>query len=133
MSMLAATTATILLIASPNTTDATLLAANGGFLLGNAQRCGVHSDRVERVGRLVRNLIVAATEDTQEQEEATKEFAQFFVVSALVDPRAKKPVASCKIVTSEFGRLERHVPAAVGSNTAGGDKPAFGFRLGDGE
>ncbi len=133
MSVLAATTIAALLIASPSATDADRLAANGGFLLGNAHRCGIQGERVERAGQLVRDLIVAAAEDAQEQDAATARFARFFVVSAFIDPIAAKPVASCRVVAREFEQLERHQPAAARSNIASGGAAASGFRPGDGE
>ena len=37
----AAITVAALLVASPSITDADRIAANGGFLVGNAHRCGV--------------------------------------------------------------------------------------------
>jgi hypothetical protein len=62
----AATTVAALLIASPSNTDADRIAANGGFLIGNAQRCGFDTDRVVRAGQLVRELLAAATADSRE-------------------------------------------------------------------
>jgi len=37
------------------------LAETAGFLLGNAHRCGVPTDRVERAGKMIHRLIVAAS------------------------------------------------------------------------
>lgn len=123
MSMLAATTAAVLLIASPSpgSGDAAGLAAKGGFLLGNAQRCGIESDRVMRAGRLVRDLIKAEAGDAQEQDEAIKLLARFYVVSATAKPTGQKPVASCPLVTTAFEEFEKHQPAAQGSSTGGGE------------
>ncbi len=108
MSMLAAATVAALLIASPSSTDADRVAANGGFLLGNAQRCGIESERVVRGARLVRGLIAAASADANDRELATTRFAEFFLVSAFADPHHEKLVASCRIVSRELGRLEEH-------------------------
>ena len=88
MSVLAAGTVAALLIASPSTNDAARVAADGGFLLGNAHRCGIQNDRIVHAGRLVRDLILAAARDAQEQDEATARFARFFIVSAFVDSTA---------------------------------------------
>ncbi|HLY47086.1 MAG TPA: hypothetical protein VKQ73_16000 [Stellaceae bacterium] len=115
MSLIAATTVAALLIASPSLTDADRLAANGGFLLGNAQRCGVASDRVERAGRLVRGLIAAATEDDNAEKAATHRFAAFFLVSAVADRGQGRLLASCRLVTSELARLERHPNKLAGA------------------
>lgn len=133
MSVLAAATAAALLIASPSATDAARVAANGGFLLGNAHRCGIESDRIVRTGRLIRDLIGAAAEDAREEEEATVRFARFFIVSAFVDPTADKLVVSCRKVSREFERLERHPSAAAGSNAASEGAAGSRFHPGDGE
>jgi len=128
----AATTIAALLIASPSNTDVDRIAANGGFLIGNAHRCGLDSDRVVRAGQLVRELIAAATDDSKDEEAANKRFAEFFVVSALPEPGKDKLVPSCKLVASELTKLEQHRLELVGS--AGDVKSAAPrFRLGDGE
>jgi hypothetical protein len=108
MSVLAATTAAALLLANPSGSTADQLAADGGFLLGNAHRCGIATERVVRVGQVVRQLIAAAAEDAGAENDAAKRFARFFIVGAFADPAKDKLVASCPIVGSEFSRLERH-------------------------
>lgn len=142
MSVLAATAAAMLLVASPATSssgDAARLAANGGFLLGNAHRCGIATDRVVRAGQLIQTLIVAAAKDGQEQEEATERFAKFFMATAVPDKADGKLVASCETVSSEFTKLENHRVAARslkpgdGAKTATGETTLPRFRLGDGE
>src|SRR5579864_3316090 len=108
MSVLGAASVAALLIASPSATDAARVAADGGFLLGNAHRCGIQNERIVRAGQLIRDLIIASAADAQEGEEATARFARFFIVSAFVDPAGDQPIASCEIVSDEFERLERH-------------------------
>lgn len=129
--LVAATTVAALLIASPSTTDIDRIAANGGFLVGNAHRCGLDPDRVVRAGQLVRELIAAATASEKAQEEATMRFAEFFLVSAFADPKKEKLVASCKMVSAELGRLERHQSVLIGSNA--GEPGTRPFGPGDGE
>jgi len=134
MSVLAATTVAALLIASPSASDADRLAANGGFLLGNAHRCGIAGDRVVRAGERIRDLIVAAAgDDAGQEEDATSRFARFFIVSAVSDPAGAKAAASCRKVAKEFDRFERH--GTVGNELAAGTTrtTAAPFRLGDGE
>lgn len=114
--LLAATTAAALLVAYPSVTDADRIAANGGFLVGNAHRCGLGPDRVVRAGELIHELIAAASDDEEAQREATARFVKFFLVSAFADTKKEKLVASCKTVAAELGRLERHRLAAVGAN-----------------
>lgn len=104
----AALTVAALLVASPSLTDADRIAANGGFLLGNAHRCGVENSRVTRAGQLVRRLIAAASPDDDAEEQATARFSAFFLVSAVADPSQEKVVASCKRVTAELRRMESH-------------------------
>ena len=128
----AATTVAALLIASPSNTDVDRIAANGGFLVGNAHRCGLDTDRVVRAGQLVRELIAAATGDGKEQEAANVRFAEFFIVSALPEKGKDKLVASCKVVSSELTKLEERQLQLVGS-TGEIKSPAPRFRLGDGE
>ena len=120
MSLLTATAVAALLVASPSSSDADRIAANGGFLLGNAQRCGIAAERVERAAQLVRELVLAAARDAREEEDAKGRLAAFFLVSAAPhDGKGKKAlVASCRLVTGEFEQLERHQPQ---------------FRLSDGE
>jgi hypothetical protein len=128
----AATTVAALLIASPSNTDVDRIAANGGFLVGNAHRCGLDGERVVRAGRLVRELIAAATADSKEEETASMRFAQFFIVSAFPDQGMDKLVASCKVVSGELTKLEQHQLELIGSTGAiKSDEPRF--RLGDGE
>jgi hypothetical protein len=130
--LVAATTVAALLIASPSTTDADRIAANGGFLVGNAHRCKVDPERVVRAGQLVRDLIAAAAGDEKAQEDATTRFAEFFLVSAYADPKKEKLVASCKAVATELGRLEQHNATLIGSSTEKSAK-SRPFGPGDGE
>lgn len=142
MSMLAATAAAILMVASPGTnsdSDADRLAATGGFLVGNAHRCGIATDRVVRAGQTIRELIAAAAQDSDEQQAATERFAKFFMATAVPEKGEGKLVASCDIVTSEFQKFESHkIALAAGkpgdqARTATGSTPRAKFRLGDGE
>ena len=134
-------TAAVLLVASSGTTslgtnataDASRIATNAGFLLGNAHRCGVATDRVVRAGQLIRELIQAAAKDSKEREDATDQFATFFLASALPGQSDGKLVASCNTITSEFQKLERHRVAGTAVNKATGGTTSPRFRLGDGE
>ena len=131
MSAVAATTLAALLIASPSNSDVARIAANGGFLIGNAQRCGVPGERVVRAGQLVQDLIAASANNSKEQDEATARFAAFFLVSAFPDQGKEKTVASCKLVSAELAKLEQHLPPTSAEPAVGttGD----GLRPGDGE
>ena len=148
MSLLGMTTAIILVASSGTTsldttatTDAARIATNAGFLLGNAHRCGVATDRVVKVGQTIRELIKASAKDDKEQQEATDRFATFFLLTALPDDADSKLVASCNTVTTEFQKFERHrvagapasAPATAAGNKAVGGTVAPRYRSGDGE
>ena len=129
----AAITVAALLVASPSITDADRIAANGGYLLGNAHRCGMGENRVTQAGQLIRTLISAAAPDDKAEEDATARFSAFFLVSAEADPKSGKLVASCKRITTELRRLESHrvdLPL-VGSSDK--ERPESSFRSKDGE
>jgi hypothetical protein len=53
-----------------NAADPAQLAETGGFLLGNARRCGVPTDRIEHAGKVIHDLIVAASDDSTEEAAA---------------------------------------------------------------
>jgi hypothetical protein len=129
----AAITVAALLVASPSITDADRIAANGGFLLGNAHRCGMGENRVTQAGQLIRTLISAAAPDDKAEEDATARFSAFFLVSTEADPKSGKLVASCKRITAELRRLESHrvdLPL-VGSSDK--ERPESSFKPQDGE
>jgi len=105
-----AVTAPLLLllgIGAVDAADRTQLAAAGGFLLGNAHRCGVPVERVERAGKVTHDFIVAAAKDSSEAAVADSRFSEIFTASALPnqDPDA---FPSCTVVIQQFDRLERH-------------------------
>ena len=87
--------------------DPTLLAETGGFLLGNAQRCGVPAERVERAGKVIHGFIGIAANDPSEAAAADQRFAEIFLASALPE-RSPQAVPSCTVVIQQFERLERH-------------------------
>jgi hypothetical protein len=129
----AAITAAALLVSSPIITDADRIAAKGGFLLGNAQRCGIDGNRVTHAGQVIRTLISAAAPDDKAEEDATARFSAFFMVSAVPDPKSKELMASCKRITAELRRLESHrvdLPL-VGSSDK--ERPESAFKPKDGE
>ena len=85
----------------------TRIAETGAFLLGNAYRCGVADDRVVRAGKVIRELIVAAADDTSEQTAAKSRFAEIFRESARPEGNGRTPIPSCHTVVSQFERLEQ--------------------------
>ena len=88
--------------------DTTLLAETGGFLAGNAYRCGVPAGRVALASRIIRDMIVAAAHDPREEKAAGSRFAETFVASAF--PRSDRDtlIPPCKAVVAQFERLEQH-------------------------
>jgi hypothetical protein len=105
----AVTTALILLlgIGVAEAANPTLLAETGGFLLGNAHRCGVAVERVERAGNVIHDFIVAAARDSSEAAAADSRFAEIFLASDLPD-QDPDAFPSCTVVIEQFDRLERH-------------------------
>lgn len=107
---LAAALAGLLLsgVASASTDGATSLAVGGGFLLGNADRCGVSGERVARAGRIIDRMIRAAAGDAGETRDAEQRFAAVFIAAAYPHPGGNALVPSCRVVRAQFDRLERH-------------------------
>jgi hypothetical protein len=91
-----------------NAADPAQLAETGGFLLGNAHRCGVPTDRVEHAGKVIHDLIVAASDDSTEEAAADSRFAQMFMASAFPDQDGDALIPPCKVVVAQFERLERN-------------------------
>jgi hypothetical protein len=95
-------------IGTSQAADPTLFAETGGFLLGNAHRCGVATERIAQVGEVIHHLINAAAHDSSEAAAADLRFAEIFRVSALADEEQDALIAPCTVVITQFGRLERH-------------------------
>jgi len=88
--------------------DPAQLAETAGFLLGNAHRCGVSTDRVEHAGAVIHGLIVAASGDPTDEAAANSRFAETFRASAFPDQDGDVLIPPCKAVIAQFERLERH-------------------------
>ena len=95
-------------IAVAEAADSTQLAEAGGFLLGNAHRCGVPTERVEQAGKVIQDLIVSASNDSKEQSVADLRFVEMFMASAVLDPERNVLVPPCNVVIVQFKRLEQH-------------------------
>jgi hypothetical protein len=87
--------------------DPTMLAETGGYLLGNAHRCGVPIERVSRAEKVIHNFVVAAAKDPSEAAAADSRFTAIFLASALPEPDPEA-FPSCTVVIQQFERLERH-------------------------
>ena len=105
-----AVTAAVLLlgIGIANAADSTQLAENGGFLLGNAHRCGVPTERVKEAGVVIHDLIVAVAGDSSEVAVADSRFAEIFLASAFPKQDHDALIPPCGVVIAQFERLERH-------------------------
>jgi hypothetical protein len=88
--------------------DPVVLAETGAYLLGNAQRCGVATDRVVRAGRVIRDMIASVSAEPSEKKVAGARFASMFLSSAHPSPDAPLSVPVCNDVVAQFERLERH-------------------------
>ena len=107
-----------LLLASIDVADAidpTSLAETNAYLLGNAHRCGMADDRVERAGTMVRDSIAAAARDSAELAAAEAGYIEIFAAIA-VPSQDRDGFPSCKVVIPQFERLERHRQLAGLSN-----------------
>jgi len=125
-SSFAVTTPLVLLlgISVADAADPTQLAETGGFLLGNASRCGVPIERVESAGKVIHDFISAAAADSNEAAAADSRFSEIFRASALPeqDPDA---FPSCTVVIQQFDRLERHHNQTGGNRETRVMSPAF--------
>ena len=83
------------------------IAETGAFLLGNAHRCGVADNRVVRAGRVIRELIAAASDSASEQTAAKSRFADMFRAAAQAEGDRRTTVPACKAVLAQFERLEQ--------------------------
>jgi hypothetical protein len=83
------------------------IAETGAVLLGNAYRCGVADERVVRAGKVIRELIVAASDDANEQAAAKLRFAEIFRASAQPEGDGHGATPPCKSVLTRFERLEQ--------------------------
>ena len=107
-SILAGATALLLsgsAVAEP--ANPTQLAETAAYLLGNAHRCGVADERVERAATAIRDLNIVADRDSGEAAAAKSRFVEIF--SAIAAPSQDRDgFPSCKVVIARFERLEGH-------------------------
>jgi hypothetical protein len=85
------------------------LAATGGFLLGNAHRCGVAVERVARAGKVIHEMIIAAADDdNMGVTSAEQRYIEVFLANAFPSEGQNALVPPCGVVITQFDRLERH-------------------------
>ena len=109
--ILAVTTAVLLLFGAgvAEAADSTRLAETGGFLLGNAHRCGVLTERVEQAGKVIHDLIVAASYDSTEEAAADSRFAQIFMASAFPYQDGDALIPPCEVVIAQFSNASSNI------------------------
>jgi len=110
-SILPVTAAIVWLLAGagPASAGAEQLAATGGFLLGNAHRCGVSVGRIARAAKVIEDMIVAAADDdTMEVSDAEQRYVEVFLTSAFPSVEQNPFIPPCGVVVAQFARLERH-------------------------
>ena len=88
--------------------ESSMLALEAGFLLGHAQRCGISTDRVERVGKPIRDAIAAAADDSDQEKAAGSRFQLIFRASAYPDTETHSLMPDCTRIVRQFERLEQH-------------------------
>src|SRR5215469_16554162 len=99
-----AVTAVLLLLLSTGVAKAAnsvQLAETAGYLLGNAHRCGVPTDRVEHAGKVIQRLIVVASYDSTEEAAASSRFAETFENAAFPDQERDALIPPCEVVISQ--------------------------------
>jgi hypothetical protein len=106
--------------------DAGDVASRGGFLLGQALRCGVAEHRLEPSAKLVHDLVVALAATDDELHDADRSFAARLLASA--QPGKGEPAPSCKLILRKLAVLQRHhagggVALQAGLGHAGGYLP----------
>ena len=109
MRMILSSTACALLLSATQALAAassTRIAETGAYLLGNAHRCGVADERVVRAGKVIRDLIAAASDDESERRAAKSRFAEIFRASAEAESSGRALIPACKTVVMQFERLE---------------------------
>jgi len=104
---LAASALLLLATGAAATANSTRIAETGAVLLGNAHRCGVDDERLVRAGKVIRELIVAASDNSNEQKAAKSRFAATFRASAQPESDGHASIPPCKTVLTQFERLER--------------------------
>jgi hypothetical protein len=111
-------------IGAAEAADSMLLAETGGFLLGNAHRCGVAIERVQRAEKVIHDFTVATVKDASEVAVADSRFAAIFVAIAVPDPNPDA-FPSCTVVIEQFERFERHHEQADMTRGIRAGDPAF--------
>jgi len=99
--------------ASPTRRILARIAETGAFLLANAYRCGIADERVVRAGKVIRDLIAAASDGAGEEIAAKSRFAEIFRTSARPEGDARATVPPCKTVLTQFERLEHFRPQTL--------------------
>ena len=82
------------------------IAETGAVLLGNALRCGVADERVVRAGKIIRELMIAASDDPNQRMAAKSRFAEMFRSAAQAEGSVRLLNPPCKVILSQFDRLE---------------------------
>src|SRR5499427_4641277 len=105
---LAASALLLLATGAAAAANSTRIAETGAVLLGNAaHRCGVDDERLVRAGKVIRELIVAASDNSNEQKAAKSRFAETFRASAQPESDGHVSIPPCKTVLTQFERLEQ--------------------------
>ena len=87
--------------------DALRIAERGGFLLGQAYRCGSAVEHLENPANLIQSLLSAAAASPDEKTTAEQAFAEQFLVN-MITPGHAGLLPSCARVRRELSRLTEH-------------------------
>lgn len=120
-SLVVGSLAGFLLPSSVRAGEAAQVATRGGFLLGQAFRCGASIDALVKPSRVIKQGIAALAEDAAEKKAADQAFADRLLMTMVV-PATNGALPSCSLVKRELARLSGHqwpIPdAAVAADTS---------------
>jgi hypothetical protein len=105
-------------IAAAQAGDATTLADRGGFLLGQALRCGASDVRLQPSAALIGKLIDAYSLDGDDRVAAQAELVERIVAGAQAKT-AGDPLPACTAVLGQLASFEQHRLAPVDRTSAG--------------
>jgi hypothetical protein len=94
-----------LVVSTACASEASEIAARGGFLVGHAYRCGVSAEQLRPSTQLVGELIAAV--DGEDEDAANQAFVENLLTSLRAES-ADDRVASCAAIRRELAQLEPH-------------------------
>lgn len=94
-------------VSAASADDALRIAERGGFLLGQAYRCGSPVEHLENPANLIQSMLRAAAASSDQRATAEQTFAEQFLVN-MITPGHAGLLPSCARVRRELSRLAEH-------------------------